>query len=81
VRDKRAGRTSEWVKTYTRRVFHLSLLIIQQYLVTMPSKTEGRVSLALQAYNGHQLLSLRAAANAYDVLFKTLRRRHSGIQS
>jgi len=47
VRDKRAGRTSEWVKTCARRVFHLLLLIIQQYLVTMPSKTEGRVSLAL----------------------------------
>jgi hypothetical protein len=81
VRDKRAGRTSEWVKTCARRVFHLLLLIIQQYLVTMPSKTEGRVSLALQAYDSHQLPSLRAAANAYDVPFETLRRRHSGTQS
>jgi hypothetical protein len=79
VRDKRAGRTSEWVKMCARRVFHLFLLIIQQDLVTMPSKTEGRVSLAPQAYNGHQLPSLRAVANAYDVPFETLRRRHSGI--
>ena len=47
----------------------------------MPSKTEGRVSLALQAYDSHQLPSLRAAANAYDVPFETLRRRHSGTQS
>ena len=42
----------------------------------MPSQTEGRVSLALQAYTSHQLTSLRAAANAYDVPFETLYARH-----
>jgi hypothetical protein len=47
----------------------------------MPSTTEGRVSLALQAYNSQQLPSLRAIASAYDVPFETLRRRHSGTQS
>jgi hypothetical protein len=47
----------------------------------MPSKTEGRISLALQAYISNQLLSLRAASNAFDVLFSTLRRRHLGVCS
>jgi hypothetical protein len=42
----------------------------------MPSQTEGRVSLALQAYISHQLPSLRATADAYDVPFETLRERH-----
>lgn len=47
----------------------------------MPSQTEGRVSLALQAYRTSQLTSLRAAANAYDVSLTTLHRRHAGIQA
>ena len=47
----------------------------------MSSQTEGRVSLAIQAYHSNQLPSLRAAANAYDVPFETLRRRHSGTSS
>ena len=42
----------------------------------MPSQTEGRVSLALQAYISHQLPSLRATADACDVPFETLRKRH-----
>jgi hypothetical protein len=42
----------------------------------MPSQTEGRVSLALQAYTSKQLPSLRSAAYTYDVPFKTLRTRH-----
>lgn len=45
----------------------------------MLSQTEGRLSLALQAYITHQVPSLRAAANAYDVPFETLRERHLGI--
>ena len=61
------------IKTRARRVLHLLLLITHQSLVTMPSETEGRISLALQAYIGHQLPSLRAVAHAYDVLFSTLR--------
>ena len=42
----------------------------------MPSETEGRISLALQAYISNQIPSLRAIANAYDVPFVTLRERH-----
>jgi hypothetical protein len=57
-------------------VFYLLLLTTQQFLVIMPSQTEGRVSLALQAYISYQLPSLRAIANAYNVLFETLRERH-----
>ena len=45
----------------------------------MPSQTEGRVSLALQAYISHQLPSLRATADAYNVPFETLRERHLGV--
>ena len=45
----------------------------------MSSKTEGRISLALQAYTRTQFPSLRAAANAYDVPFSTLRIRHLGV--
>ena len=47
----------------------------------MPAQTEGRVLLALQAYQKHHLPSLRAAAKAYDVNFSTLQRRHLGTPS
>jgi hypothetical protein len=39
----------------------------------MPSETEGRIALALQAYISNQTLSL------YDVPFATLRERHLGV--
>jgi hypothetical protein len=42
----------------------------------MPSETEGRISLALQAYISNQIPSLRATANTYDVPFATLCERH-----
>jgi hypothetical protein len=45
----------------------------------MASQTEGRLSLALQAYNNGDFRSLRAAAIAYDVPPRTLERRHQGI--
>jgi hypothetical protein len=45
----------------------------------MASQTEGRLSLALQAYNNGDFQSLRAAAIAYDVPLRTLERRHQGI--
>lgn len=47
----------------------------------MPSQSEGRVSLALQAYRNHQFPSLREAAKTYDVNFSTLQRRHHGTRS
>jgi hypothetical protein len=47
----------------------------------MPSELEGRVSLALQAYISNQISSLRATANAYDVPFETLCRRHLRVLS
>jgi hypothetical protein len=47
----------------------------------MSSETEGRISLALQAYTHTQLPSLWAAANAYDVPFSTLHIRHLGVLS
>jgi hypothetical protein len=45
----------------------------------MPSETEGRITLALQAYISNQTPSLRATANTYDVPFETLRERHLGV--
>jgi len=45
----------------------------------MASQTEGRLSLALQAYNNSDFRSLRAVAIAYDVPPRTLERRHQGI--
>lgn len=45
----------------------------------MPSKTEGRIALALQAYNNNHFTSLRAAAQTYEVPFETLRTRHLGV--
>ncbi len=45
----------------------------------MSSQTEGRVLLALQAYQNHNMPSLRAAAKAYDINFTTLQRRHQGV--
>jgi hypothetical protein len=53
VLGKRDDHASEMIKTRARRVLHLLLIITQQSLVTMPSETEGRISLALQAYTGH----------------------------
>ena len=47
----------------------------------MPSQSEGRISLALQALSSSQIRSLRAAASAYDVPFATLRARHLGVPS
>jgi hypothetical protein len=45
----------------------------------MPSETEGRIALALQAYISNQTLSFRATANIYDVPFVTLCERHLGV--
>jgi hypothetical protein len=45
----------------------------------MSSQNEGRISLALQAYNSNQVSSLRAAASTYDVPLTTLRERRTGI--
>jgi hypothetical protein len=45
----------------------------------MPSKIEGRKSLALQAFNTHQFPSLRATAHTYDVPFESLRRGRLGV--
>jgi hypothetical protein len=45
----------------------------------MPSQTEGRLSLALQAYQKGNILSLRTAATTYDVPYTTLRDRHLGV--
>jgi hypothetical protein len=45
----------------------------------MPSKIEGRICLALQAYTNNHFLSLRATANTYEVPFETFRRRHLGV--
>jgi len=47
----------------------------------MPSELEERISLALQAYISNQISSLRVTANAYDVPFETLRRRHLRVLS
>jgi hypothetical protein len=55
------------------------LIFIQHFSVTIHSKTEGRVSLTLEAYNSHQITSLRAATNTYDVPFETIRARHLGV--
>ena len=45
------------------------------------SQTEGRITLALQAYQKGQFSSLRAAAYAYDVPPSTLHDRYRGITS
>jgi hypothetical protein len=45
----------------------------------MSSQNEGRISLALQAYNSNQVSSLCAAASTYDVPLTTLCERRTGI--
>jgi hypothetical protein len=45
------------------------------------SQTEGRIALALQAYQQGQFSSLRAAARTYDVPHSTLSTRYHGITS
>lgn len=45
------------------------------------ANTEGRIALALQAYQRGQFKSLRAAARAYEVSHKTLTRRSQGTPS
>jgi len=42
----------------------------------MPSKIEGRICLALQAYTNNHFPSLRATANTYEIPYESLRRRH-----
>jgi len=42
---------------------------------------EGRIVLALQAYQKGQFSSLRAAARLYIILYKTLTRRYHGTPS
>ncbi|KAF4547211.1 Hypothetical protein D9617_52g060320 [Elsinoe fawcettii] len=44
----------------------------------MTFQNEGRVLLALHAFNQGQFKFLRAAARAFEVCFETLRRRHQG---
>ena len=44
-----------------------------------PSNREGRIQLALSAYNAHQFRSLRRAADAFNVPSATLTRRYRGI--
>ena len=44
----------------------------------MTSQIEGRILLALDAYNQGTIRSLRAAANTYEVPFETLRQRSKG---
>jgi hypothetical protein len=41
------------------------------------AQTEGRIILALQAYNQGQFSSLRAAARSYDISHRTLTRRYN----
>ena len=45
------------------------------------SSDEARILLALQALQNDQKLSLRRAANIYEVNLWKLRRRQAGIQS
>ena len=45
------------------------------------SQIEGRIALALQAYQQGQISSLRAAARAYDVSYTSLYRRNQGTTS
>jgi len=45
------------------------------------TNTEGRVILAIQAYNKAQSRNLRAAARTYKALYSTVRRRVSEVLS
>ena len=45
------------------------------------AQTEGRIALALRAYQLGQFPSLRAAARSYEVSHMTLTRRHHGTPS
>lgn len=45
------------------------------------SQNEGRIALALQAYNQGYFSSVRAAAKAYDAPESTLRSRVKGVRS
>jgi len=46
----------------------------------MVSNTEGRIALAIKAFNSGQCKTLRAAAAFYDVPHATLYRRHAGVR-
>jgi hypothetical protein len=45
------------------------------------AEKEGRIALAVQAYNNGQFPSKRACAKAYDIPESTLRRRVKGINA
>ena len=76
VFDKRAGHTSELDSPTTHRL----ATPFNPNISTMPNreqlKLEGRLSLAIQAYNSGRFKSLRAAARSYDVPHSTLATRH-----
>ena len=57
VFHNRAGHTSEGVKTRPLRVVWLSPLNTLHFLVAMPSQTEERLCLTLQAYTSGQISS------------------------
>ncbi len=55
--------------------------IATQLRTLQMAQNEGRILLALQAYQAGQIPSLRAAARAYDVPYTTLSRRSKGTLS
>jgi hypothetical protein len=61
-------------------IFKLCSCIREQIALQM-AEAEGRILLALQAYQLGQFPSLRAAARVYDVPQTTLARRHKGTPS
>jgi hypothetical protein len=41
---------------------------------------EGRIELAIQAYNNKEITSIREAARRFSIPFSSLRRRLNGVQ-
>jgi hypothetical protein len=51
---------------------------MSQQLDAQLSNQEGRIQLALSAYNSHQIRSLQRAAKAFNVPLTTLSRQYKG---
>jgi len=78
VLDMRVVIISEWSTPPPNSYTHQLRLVMDLSQRTQSSQTEGRVVLAIQAFNQGHFSSLYAASTAYGAPYSTVRRRVSG---
>jgi hypothetical protein len=76
--------TTEWFKppsgsVLPRHEHHLIQREMPQLTNAQSTEREGKILLAIKAYNAGRFQSLRRAANTYDVPYTSLRHRYAGM--